>query len=70
MRYLIAGILVLAAAINLNLIRVGIETGKVQSRMFGYEKDSEPRKFWTAIVIQGFVSCLLFALAALRLSVD
>lgn len=54
--------------INVNLIRVGIESGKVQSRMFGYEREKDPNKFWIAITVQGLVSALLFALGIARMT--
>lgn len=68
MQYLIGGLLVLAGLINLNLIRVALSTGKVQSRMFGYDRAEAPAKFWLAIIVQGLVSAALFLLAAMRLS--
>jgi len=67
MRYLIPGLLILAGLINVNLIRVGIETGKVQSRMFNITRDESPSKFWLTIMVQGVVSALFFGLAVLKL---
>ena len=67
MRYLIPGLLILAGLINVNLIRVGIETGKVQSRMFHITRDESPSKFWLVIMVQGVISAIFFALAVLRM---
>lgn len=66
MQYFIGGLLIFVGLINVNLIRVGIETGKVQSRMFGYDKAEDPKKFWVAISLQGLVSAMLFALGVMR----
>lgn len=67
MRYLIPGLLILAGIINANLIRVGIETGKVQSRLFNITKDGSPSKFWLTIMAQGVVTALFFGLAVLKM---
>jgi hypothetical protein len=68
MQYVIGGLLILVGLVNVNLIRVGIETGKVQSRMFAFERGNDPGKFWSAIIIQGLVSALLFALGITRIA--
>jgi hypothetical protein len=68
MQYVIGGLLIFVGLINVNLIRVGIETGKVQSRMFAFDRTNDPSKFWVAIVIQALVSALLFALGITRIA--
>jgi hypothetical protein len=68
MQYLIGGLLIFVGLININLVRIGIESGKVQSRMFSYEKTESPKKFWVAISVQGLVSAMLFALGIVRFS--
>lgn len=70
MQYLIGGLLIFVGLINVNLIRVGIESGKVQSRMFAYDRTEESTKFWIAIGVQGLVSALLFALGIMRMTME
>lgn len=66
MQYFIGGLLIFVGILNLNLIRVAVFTGKIQSRMFPFDRYSEPSKYWLAISIQGLVSALLFALGIVR----
>lgn len=68
MQYVIGGLLIFVGLINVNLIRVGIESGKVQSRLFAFDRANDPSKFWVAIVIQALVSALLFALGITRIA--
>lgn len=68
MEYIIPVVLVLLGGINLNLIRVALQTGTVQSRFFNFEKDKEKLKFYISLVFQGGVSLVCFAAAFFRVA--
>ncbi|GAB6175843.1 hypothetical protein JCM16814_07340 [Desulfobaculum senezii] len=66
MEYVIPAVLVLLGLVNLNLIRVGLDVGEVQSRFFRLRRDESKMGFWCAIIFQVFISALCFAVALVR----
>ncbi|SKA69266.1 hypothetical protein [Desulfobaculum bizertense] len=66
MQYIIPALLVLLGIVNLNLIRVGLECGEIQSRFLHIRKESSPIGFWCALVFQVVISALCFAVALVR----
>jgi hypothetical protein len=62
-------VLIVAGLVNVNLIRVGIETGRVQLRSLNITKEKSTTAFWGMISVQGVVSALLFSLGLYYLGV-
>lgn len=68
MDYILPGLLVLLGLVNANLIRVGLRSGVIQSRMARIVRTEAAVAFWSAILFQALVSVLCFAAAWFRLS--
>ncbi|BBD06773.1 hypothetical protein [Desulfovibrio ferrophilus] len=60
MQYVIPIVLALLGLLSLNLIRVGIRTGKIQSRLLNISREESAFSFWSAIIFQILVSALCF----------
>ena len=70
MHYLYAGLLFLVGFINLGLVHKGIDTGRIQSRMFVIRRQEGPMAFWTAIVLQCCVTMIFFVMAFYQINPD
>ncbi|NJB67627.1 uncharacterized protein (DUF3084 family) [Desulfobaculum xiamenense] len=68
MEYVIPAVLILLGLVNVNLIRVGIDVGEVQSRFFRIRRSNSAFGFWSAIGFQVFVSAVCFSVALLRIT--
>lgn len=66
MEYIIPGLLVLLGVVNLNLVRVALKTGAIQSRLLKITRDTAPTGFWSALVFQLLISVLCFVAAGFR----
>jgi len=70
MQYFIAVVFVLLGLVNLNLVRQGLKTGRVQSRIMHIERAEAPTGFWSAIVLQVLISTVCFAAAVYRVGYE
>lgn len=68
MEYVIPALLVLLGIVNLNLVRVALRTGVVQSRLLKLTREGARTGFWSALVFQVLISVLCFVAAAFRLA--
>lgn len=68
MAYVFPVILVLLGFVSLNLIRVGVQTGRIQSRMMKITREGSAFAFWSAILFQVLVAALCFVGAWLHLA--
>lgn len=62
-------VLLVAGLVNVNLIRLGIETGRVQLRSLNITKEKSKGAFWGTICLQGLISAVLFSLGLYYLGV-
>lgn len=70
MHYLYAGLLILVGMVNLGLVHKGMDTGRIQSRMFNITRKEGPMAFWLAIVLQCCVTMIFFILAFYQINPD
>lgn len=70
MRYVMPALFVLLGLVNLNLVRHGIRTGRIQSRLLAIARKDSPTAFWSAILLQVLISAVCLAVAAFRLSYE
>lgn len=70
MQYFIPVVFVLLGLVNLNLVRQGLETGEIQSRILNIKKADSPTGFWSAIVLQVLISLVCFVAAAYRAAME
>jgi len=68
MHYVVPVILVLLGLLSLNLIRVGLKSGRIQSRILSITREDSAFSFWSAILFQILVSLLCFFGAWLHLA--
>ncbi|MBU1002205.1 MAG: hypothetical protein KKE73_06750 [Proteobacteria bacterium] len=61
MQYVVPVLLVLLGLLSINLIRVGVRTGIIQSRLLKITREQSAFSFWSAIAFQVLVSALCFA---------
>ncbi len=68
MDYFISAVFVLLAIVNLNLVRLAFQTGKIQSRAFHITRTGKPLAFMIAVMLQIFISCIAVLAAIIRIS--
>lgn len=70
MHYVVPILLVLLGLLSINLIRVGVKTGRIQSRMLKISREQSAFSFWSAIIFQVLISGLCFFGAYLHLKLS
>lgn len=68
MQYIMPAVFVLLGLVNLNLVRMAFETGKIQSRFFDYDKEESPTKFYICIGFQVLLSLVCVLAAVYKVS--